>query len=217
MQALLCTALLSALFFSWLWQAFRLYSYPGLVPYNDEAGELFHLPLFTGLALLAYGLRLRFRFTEQESCQGYVLPVLGSTRLRRRLVTLLLMWTPVVLMVTPVSNEFSGWVRSGSWAVSALAGIGAGIAGCRIGLALCRFSGGQLVLSLGLASIVAPICNYLVLLCPEPYWVIPRCFSPPCSPCCPLCIPLPLVRRGSTPIPFPYPVVPVVWMPAHGV
>lgn len=41
-QALLCTALLSALFFSWLWQAFRLYSYPGLVPYNDEAGELFH-------------------------------------------------------------------------------------------------------------------------------------------------------------------------------
>ena len=137
-QALLCTALLSALFFSWLWQAFRLYSYPGLVPYNDEAGELFHLPLFTGLALLAYGLRLRFRFTEQESCQGYVLPVLGSTRLRRRLVTLLLMWTPVVLMVTPVSNEFSGWVRSGSWAVSALAGIGAGIAGCRIGLALCR-------------------------------------------------------------------------------
>jgi hypothetical protein len=25
-QALLCTALLSALFFSWLWQAFRLYS-----------------------------------------------------------------------------------------------------------------------------------------------------------------------------------------------
>lgn len=44
--------------------AFRLYSYPGLVPYNDEAGELFHLPLFTGLALLAYGLRLRFRFTE---------------------------------------------------------------------------------------------------------------------------------------------------------
>ena len=99
-QALLCTALLSALFFSWLWQAFRLYSYPGLVPYNDEAGELFHLPLFTGLALLAYGLRLRFRFTEQESCQGYVIPVLGSTRLRRRLVTLLLMWTPVVLMVT---------------------------------------------------------------------------------------------------------------------
>ena len=84
-QALLCTALLSALFFSWLWQAFRLYSYPGLVPYNDEAGELFHLPLFTGLALLAYGLRLRFRFTEQESCQGYVIPVLGSTRLRRRL------------------------------------------------------------------------------------------------------------------------------------
>ena len=52
-QALLCTALLTALFFSWLWQAFRLYSYPGLVPYNDEAGELFHLPLFTGLALLA--------------------------------------------------------------------------------------------------------------------------------------------------------------------
>lgn len=77
-QALLCTALLSALFFSWLWQAFRLYSYPGLVPYNDEAGELFHLPLFTGLALLAYGLRLRFRFTEQESCQGYVIPVLGE-------------------------------------------------------------------------------------------------------------------------------------------
>ena len=33
-QALLCTALLSALFFSWLWQAFRLYSYPGLVPYK---------------------------------------------------------------------------------------------------------------------------------------------------------------------------------------
>lgn len=77
-QALLCTALLSALFFSWLWQAFRLYSYPGLVPYNDEAGELFHLPLFTGLALLAYGLRLRFRFAEQEPCQGYVLPVLGA-------------------------------------------------------------------------------------------------------------------------------------------
>lgn len=105
-------------------------------------------------------------------------PFLGSTRLRRRLVTLLLMWTPVVLMVTPVSNEFSGWVRSGSWAVSALAGIGAGIAGCRIGLALCRFSGGQLVLSLGLASIVAPICNYLVLLCPEPYWVIPALLFP---------------------------------------
>ena len=84
-QALLCTALLSALFFSWLWQAFRLYSYPGFVPYNDEAGELFHLPLFTGLALLAYGLRLRFRFAEQEPCQGYVIPVLGSTRLRRRL------------------------------------------------------------------------------------------------------------------------------------
>lgn len=38
-QALLCTALLSALFFSWLWQAFRLYSYPGLVPYNDEPGN----------------------------------------------------------------------------------------------------------------------------------------------------------------------------------
>ena len=141
-QALLCTALLTALFFSWLWQAFRLYSYQGLVPYNDEAGELFHLPLFTGLALLAYGLRLRFRFAEQESCQGYVIPVLGSTRLRRRLVTLLLMWTPVLLMVTPVSNELSGWVRSGSWAVSALAGVGAGIAACRIGLALCRFSGG---------------------------------------------------------------------------
>ena len=33
-QALLCTALLTALFFSWLWQAFRLYSYPGLVPYK---------------------------------------------------------------------------------------------------------------------------------------------------------------------------------------
>lgn len=66
-QALLCTALLSALFFSWLWQAFRLYSYPGLVPYNDEAGELFHLPLFTGLALLAYGLRLRFRFAEPRA------------------------------------------------------------------------------------------------------------------------------------------------------
>ena len=110
---------------------------------------------------------------------GYVLPVLGSTRLRRRLVTLLLMSDAgSSLMVTPVSNEFSGWVRSGSWAVSALAGIGAGIAGCRIGLALCRFSGGQLVLSLGLASIVAPICNYLVLLCPEPYWVIPALLFP---------------------------------------
>ena len=58
-----------------------------------KPGKLFHLPLFTGLALFAYGLRLRFRFAEQESCQGYVIPVLGSTRLRRRLVTLLLMWT----------------------------------------------------------------------------------------------------------------------------
>ena len=78
----------------------------------------------------------------------------------------------------------------------------AGIAGCRIGLALCRFSGGQLVLSLGLASIVAPICNYLVLLCPRAVLGDPRvAFPPPCSPCCPLCIPLPLVRR-STPIPF---------------
>ena len=201
-QALLCTALLSALFFSWLWQAFRLYSYPGLVPYNDEAGELFHLPLFTGLALLAYGLRLRFRFTEQESCQGYVLPVLGSTRLRRRLVTLLLMWTPVVLMVTPVSNEFSGWVRSGSWAVSALAGIGAGIAGCRIGLALCRFSGGQLVLSLGLASIVAPICNYLVLLCPEPYWVIPALLFPALFALLPSVYPTASGEEGEHTYPF---------------
>ena len=114
-QALLCTALLSALFFSWLWQAFRLYSYPGLVPYNDEAGELFHLPLFTGLALLAYGLRLRFRFTEQESCQGYVLPVLGSTRLRRRLVTLLLMWTPVAYPQTekPVLEHLNLTIRPG--------------------------------------------------------------------------------------------------------
>ena len=201
-QALLCTALLSALFFSWLWQAFRLYSYPGLVPYNDEAGELFHLPLFTGLALLAYGLRLRFRFAEQEPCQGYVLPVLGSTRLRRRLVTLLLMWTPVVLMVTPVSNEFSGWVRSGSWAVSALAGIGAGIAGCRIGLALCRFSGGQLVLSLGLASIVAPICNYLVLLCPEPYWVIPALLFPALFALLPSVYPTASGEEGEHTYPF---------------
>ena len=74
-QALLCTALLSALFFSWLWQAFRLYSYPGLVPYNDEAGELFHLPLFTGLALLAYGgsvLRNKSRAKDTSS------PFLGA-------------------------------------------------------------------------------------------------------------------------------------------
>lgn len=181
---------------------FACIAIPGLVPYNDEAGELFHLPLFTGLALLAYGLRLRFRFTEQESCQGYVIPVLGSTRLRRRLVTLLLMWTPVVLMVTPVSNEFSGWVRSGSWAVSALAGIGAGIAGCRIGLALCRFSGGQLVLSLGLASIVAPICNYLVLLCPEPYWVIPALLFPALFALLPSVYPTASGEEGEHTYPF---------------
>ena len=188
------------------------------MPYNDEAGELFHLPLFTGLALLAYGLRLRFRFAEQESCQGYVIPVLGSTRLRRRLVTLLLMWTPVLLMVTPVSNELSGWVRSGSWAVSALAGVGAGIAACRIGLALCRFSGGQLVLGLGLASILAPICNYLVLLCPEPYWVIPALAFPP--PVCLAAIRVSqhLCGRGKTCLSlFPYPPVPVVWVPAYGI
>ena len=112
------------------------------------------------------------------------------------------MWTPVVLMVTPVSNEFSGWVRSGSWAVSALAGIGAGIAGCRIGLALCRFSGGQLVLSLGLASIVAPICNYLVLLCPEPYWVIPALLFPALFALLPSVYPTASGEEGEHTYPF---------------
>lgn len=77
-QALLCTALLSALFFSWLWQAFRLYSYPGLVPYNDEAGELFHLPLFTGLALLAYGLRLRSVLRNKSRAKDTCSPFLGA-------------------------------------------------------------------------------------------------------------------------------------------
>lgn len=66
-QALLCTALLSALFFSWLWQAFRLYSYPGLVPYNDEAGELFHLPLSRGLHCLLTASGCGFRFCGTKS------------------------------------------------------------------------------------------------------------------------------------------------------
>lgn len=71
-QALLCTALLSALFFSWLWQAFRLYSYPGLVPYNDEAGELFHLPLLRGshclLTASGCGSVLRTKSRAKDTC-----------------------------------------------------------------------------------------------------------------------------------------------------
>ena len=87
-------------------------------------------------------------------------------------------------------------------AVSALAGIGAGIAGCRIGLALCRFSGGQLVLSLGLASIVAPICNYLVLLCPEPYWVIPALLFPALFALLPSVYPTASGEEGEHTYPF---------------
>ena len=167
-RSLLSTALLSTLFFSWLWQAFRLYSSPGLVPYNDEAGQLFHMPLFTGAALLVYGLRLRFSVASEE----------GSMSLPRRLATLLLMWTPVLLMAIPVADEYSRWTLFGGWLISVLAGIGAAIAGCRIGLAFCRFSSGQLVFGLGLASILTPICNYLVLLCPERYWLIPALLFP---------------------------------------
>ena len=71
-QALLCTALLSALFFSWLWQAFRLYSYPGLVPYNDEAGELFHLPLFTGLTASGCGSVLRNKSRAKDTSSPFL-------------------------------------------------------------------------------------------------------------------------------------------------
>ncbi len=173
-RALLGTALLSAIFFSWLWQAFRLYNTPGLVPYNDEAGQLFHLPLFTGALLLAYGVRLRFRPEAQEGCA----PIVGRTSMQCRIVTLLLMWTPVLLMVTPAVDEHSVWVRFGGLAISLFAGMGAGIAACRIGLGLCRFTSGQLVLGLGLASAVTPVCNYLVLLFPEPYWVVPALLFP---------------------------------------
>lgn len=169
--SLLGTVLLSALFFSWLWQAFRLYSSPDLVPYNDEAGQLFHMPLFAGLGLVAYGLWLRFFVEKGETCRGYAATVLGSTRLKRRIVTLILVWTPVLLMVVPVSEEYGKWVLVWRWSISALAGVGTGIAGYRIGLALSRFSGGRLVLALGLTSIMTPVFNYLALLCPGRLWV----------------------------------------------
>ncbi len=169
--SLLGTVLLSALFFSWLWQAFRLYSSPGLIPYNDEAGQLFHMPLFAGVGLVAYGLRLHFLGGRTEAGQEYGPTAPGGTPLNLRLLTLALMWTPVLLMVVPVSEEYGKWIRVWGWAISAFAGIGAGMAGCRIGLALSGFSGGRLVLALGLTSIMTPVLNYLVLLCPGRYWV----------------------------------------------
>lgn len=169
-RALFGVALVSAFFFSWLWQAFRLYSYPGLVPYYDEAGQLFHIPLFTGLSLLAVGIWLR-----SAAFDGSVL--LDGSRSRRALM-LVLMWTPIVLMLTPVAYELSWWGRLGGWLVSALAGMGAAVAAYRIGWNLARFSGGQLVLALGLTGMATPILNYAALWCPEPYRIIPAFLFP---------------------------------------
>lgn len=168
-RALLGTVLLSSFFFSWLWQALRLYGYPGLVPYYDEAGQLFHIPLFTGVALLVAGARLGWRPMPEE------VP-LGS--LRRRLLMLLLMWSPVILMLVPVTDEFSNWGRLGGWGASALAGTGAALAACRLGWCLSRFAGGLLVLALGLIGILTPFLNYLVLWCPEAYRVVPALVFP---------------------------------------
>ena len=167
-RALLGTVLLSAAFFSWLWQALRLYGYPGLVPYYDEAGQLFHIPLFTGVALVALGMRLGRRPWPEEA----------APLRTRRLLMLLLMWSPVIIMLVPVADEFSGWGRFGGWLTSALAGTGAALAACRVGWSLSRFPGGVLVLALGLTGILTPFFNYLVLWCPEAYRVIPALVFP---------------------------------------
>lgn len=178
LQSLLWTALLSSLFFSWLWQAFRLYSSPGLVPYNDEAGQLFHMPLFAGTFLLFYGIRLYFLGREEETHPGRFMPAVENVLFKRKIFTLLLLWTPVLIILIPVSDESSGWFRIGGWLVSLCTGVGVAATSCRIGLSLCRFSGGQLVLGLGVASIVTPIANYCVLLLPQNYWIIPAVLFP---------------------------------------
>ena len=171
-RALLGTVLLSAAFFSWSWQALRLYGYPGLVPYYDEAGQLFHIPLFTGLALVAFGMRLGWRPWPEE-----LAPLADRPR---RLLMLLLLWSPVITACScPVADEFSGWDAFGGWLTSALAGSGAALAACRVGWSLSRFPGGVLVLALGLTGKSSrPFSNYLVLWCPEAYRVIPALVFP---------------------------------------
>ena len=166
-QAVFVTALLSALFFSWLWQAFRLYSYPGMVAYYDEPGQLFHLPLFTGMMLLALAWRTRFQSDMTKDC-----PVLGRSTGQCRILTLLLMWTPLFLMLAPASEGMSPMRFAGSWMVSALAGIGAALGLCRAALVMVRFTSGELLRAIGLASALTPCLNFLVLLMPERYWGI---------------------------------------------
>lgn len=212
-QALLCTALLSALFFSWLWQAFRLYSYPGLVP-NDEAGNC-------STCRCSWGLLACLR-------PPVAVPFCGTRAVPR--------------IRPPRSWEHAFTAQACDAAADVDAGCVDGYAGfqrifrmgiarqlgrqrsCRdrgrhrrlpIGLALCRFSGGQACPGPWPGDIVAPICNYLVLLCPEPYWVIPRVAFPALFALLPSVYPS--ASGGGRGAYLSLSRIPLflVWMPAH--